>query len=613
MELFVAQLLNGLVYGVLLFLMAAGLSLIFGLMNVVSLAHGSFFMLGAYLGLAIFKATGSFWLAFVLAPIPVAGIGIVMELLFLRPLYRRGHMDQVLLTFGFTFVFLDLVQTIWGRAVLHLWAPAGLHGIVHIGLGVFSAYRLFLIGFGFAIALVLWLLLERSRIGAMVRAGVDNAIMAAGLGANIPALFSGIFGFGVALAALGGIAAAPILGLYPGMDSEILIPAFIVIVIGGMGSLRGAFVGSLLIGIVDTFGKAYFQGVALFLIYLAMLAVLLVRPQGLFGIKYSDASVAPAVTTTSRPASLQTRTSELGVLVALLILPFLMGDYPRALVSEIFIFAIFAMSLDLLLGFTGLMSLGHAAFFGLGAYAVAILGTQFELNAWLGVAAGVAIAACGAALIGFFCVRTGGIPFLMLTLAFSQLVFSVALKWRDVTGGSDGLTIAEQPSFFGFSLSRSLVMYFMTLSFFALTYWVLRRLLNAPLGHAFVGIRENEQRMMAVGYPTRAYKLLSFTIAGAIAGLAGGLYAIFNGFISSDAIYWTASGDILIMTMLGGAGTLVGPAIGTALFLLMKNVVSSYSEHWLSIIGAIFICCVMFFSGGLWGAAQKLQWRRVAK
>jgi branched-chain amino acid transport system permease protein len=611
MEVFVAQLLNGLVYGVLLFLIAAGLSLIFGLMNVVSLAHGSFFMLGAYFGLSIFKITGSFWWALVLAPIPVIALGVLMELLFLRPLYRRGHLDQVLLTFGFTFVFLDLVQTLWGRTVLRLPAPPSLQGTVQIGLGVFSAYRLCLIGFGFAIALLLWLFLERSRIGAMVRAGVDNAVMAAGLGANIPALFTGIFGFGVALAALGGIAAAPVLGLYPGMDSEILIPAFIVIVIGGMGSLRGAFVGSLLIGVADTFGKAYFQSIALFLIYLAMTAVLLIRPQGLFGIKYSDVAIAPAVATTSRPSTLQTRAAELLVLLALLVLPFLMTDYPRALVSEIYIFAIFAMSLDLLLGFTGLMSLGHAAFFGLGAYAVAVLGVQFGINAWLGVVAGVAIAGCGAALIGFFCVRTAGIPFLMLTLAFSQLVFSVALKWRDVTGGSDGIAVAEKPSFFGFDLSNSLVMYFMALSFFALAYWGLRRLLNAPLGHAFVGIRENEQRMAAIGYPTRAYKLISFTIAGAIAGLAGGLYAIFNGFISADAVYWTASGDILIMTMLGGAGTLIGPAVGAALVLLMKNVVSSYSEHWLAIIGVTFICCVMFFPGGLWGALRTLQWRRV--
>jgi branched-chain amino acid transport system permease protein len=158
---------------------------------------------------------------------------------------------------------------------------------------------------------------------------------------------------------------------------------------------------------------------------------------------------------------------------------------------------------------------------------------------------------------------------------------------------------------------NSLAMYFMALSFFVLVFWSLRRLLNAPLGHVFVGIRENEPRMNAIGYPTRVYKLASFTIAGAIAGLAGGLYTIFNGFISTDALYWTASGDILIMTMLGGAGTLIGPAIGTAIFLLMKNVVSSYSQHWLSIIGITFIACVMFFPGGLWGTLQKLRWKRL--
>jgi branched-chain amino acid transport system permease protein len=568
-------------------------------------------MLGAYVGLSIFKSTGSFWLALLLAPIPVVAAGVAIERLFMRPLYRRGHMDQVLLTFGFTFVFLDLVQTVWGRTVQRLPVPEALQGTIHIGAGVFSAYRLFLIGFGFAIAFMLWLFLERSRIGAMVRAGVDDAQMASGLGGNIPALFSGIFGFGVALAAVGGVAAGPILSLYPGMDAEILIPAFIVIVIGGLGSLRGAFVGSLLIGIADTFGKAYLPSLALFLIYLAMILVLLVRPQGLFGIKYSDVSIPSAVRITAVPITNRTRVAGLVALLALLVLPFAVSDYSRALIAEIFIFAIFAMSLDLLLGFTGLMSLGHAAFFGLGAYAVAVMGTMFGIDAWIGVVAGIALAAVAAGLIGWFCVRTGGVTFLMLTLAFSQLVFTVALKWRDVTGGSDGLAVAEKPGFFGFDLSNSLVMYYMALVFFVLVFAGLRRLINAPLGRVFVGIRENEQRMMAVGYPTKIYKLLSFTISAAIAGLSGGLYAIFNGFISADALYWTASGDVLIMTMLGGAGTLIGPAIGAGVFLLMKNVVSSYNEHWLAIIGITFICCVMFFPAGIWGALRDIRMKRV--
>jgi len=283
-ESIVFQLVNSLVYGMLLFLMAAGLSLIFGLMNVVNLAHGSFFMLGAFFGLTIAKWTGSYWLALALAPIPAIVIGVLIERVFIRHLYTRGHLDQVLLTFGFTFVFVDAVRWIWGPEIRDLPPPQVLEGAVEfLGL-VLPLYRLFLIGFGLVIALMLWLFLERSRVGAMVRAGVDDAATAAGIGINVPVLFGLIFALGVGLAALGGVAAGPVLGLYPGMDIDILIPAFIVVVIGGMGSLRGAFVASLFVGLVDTFGKAYFPGMALFLIYLLMVVVLLTRPNGLFGV-----------------------------------------------------------------------------------------------------------------------------------------------------------------------------------------------------------------------------------------------------------------------------------------------------------------------------------------
>lgn len=607
MEFFLDQILNGLVYGVLLFLTAAGLSLIFGLMNVVSLAHGSFFMMGGYVAFTVYRLTGSFWAALLIAPVPIVAAGVAMEVIFLRPLYRRGHLDQVLLTFGFTFIFLDVVQTIWGRDVLALPPPAVFDGVVALGTGVFSTYRLFLIGLGLAIALLLWLFLDRSRLGARVRAGVDDAAMAGGLGCNISALFTAIFGAGVALAALGGVAAGPIVGIYPGEDAEILIPAFIVIVVGGMGSLRGAFVGSLLIGEADTFGNAYMPQTALFMIYLVMAIVLLVRPQGLFGIKHAP---VPSPSGSSPDAPLRSRRAlAIGMVgvVALVIYPLLVADYQRSLVTELLIFAIVAMSLDLLLGYTGLMSLGHAGFFGLGAYVVIVLGALFGLNAWVGVALGIAAAALAALVIGYFCVRASGIPFLMLTLAFSQLIYSVALKWRDVTGGSDGIGLALKPSVFGFSLSNSLTMYFVALFFLVLCFLGLRRLVSSPLGRVFIGIRENEARMLAIGHATRRYKLASFSIGGAIAGLAGGLYAIFNGFISPDAVYWSASGDILIMVMLGGAGTLLGPVFGAAAFLLMKNLVSTYSEHWLAIIGVIFVACVLFFPGGFWGTLRQVR------
>lgn len=284
MQIFATQLINGLVFGMLLFLMSAGLSLIFGLMNVVNIAHGSFFMLGAFFGLAIMTWTGSFWAALAFSWIPAVIIGIIMERVFLRYLYNRGHLDQVLLTFGFTFVFVDAVRWVWGPDIRNLGVPPILEGAIEVAGVIMPKYRIFLILFGGIVALLLWLFLERSRVGAMVRAGVDDANTAAGLGINVPLLFAAIFALGVGLAAIGGAAAGPVLGLYPGMDIEILIPAFIVVVIGGMGSLRGAFVSSVFVGLVDTFGKAYFPSYAMFIIYLLMVVVLLTRPNGLFGV-----------------------------------------------------------------------------------------------------------------------------------------------------------------------------------------------------------------------------------------------------------------------------------------------------------------------------------------
>jgi branched-chain amino acid transport system permease protein len=285
MQIFITQLVNGLVYGMLLFMMSAGLSLIFGLMNVVNVAHGSFFMLGAFFSLAVMKWTGSFWAALALGWIPAVVLGVLMERIFMRKLYVRGHLDQVLLTFGFTFVFADLVRWVWGTEIFDLPVPEILSGVFNIAGVILPKYRLFLIALGGAIALALWLFLERSRVGAMVRASVDDAFTASGIGINVSVLFAAVFALGVGLAALGGTVAAPILGVYLGMDIEILIPAFIVVVIGGMGSLRGALVAGLFVGVVDTFGKAYFPDYALFIVYLLMVVVLLTRPQGLFGVR----------------------------------------------------------------------------------------------------------------------------------------------------------------------------------------------------------------------------------------------------------------------------------------------------------------------------------------
>jgi branched-chain amino acid transport system permease protein len=277
------QLLNGLSFGMLLFLMAAGLSLIFGLMRILNLAHGSYYLLGAYVALSVVRATGSSLLAMLAGIAAVVVLGVVMERLFLRRIPHQEELPQALLTFGFLLIIGDAALWIWGGTPQSLPTPPVLAAPVHIGPVIFPSYRLFLIGAGAAIGVALWLLQERTKIGAMVRAAVDDAEIARTTGIDVSRLSTAVFGVGAAMAALGGILAGPVLGMYPGADFEILLLAFAVVVVGGLGSLKGAFVGGLLIGCLDNFGKALFPGLAYFTIFAPMALILALRPTGLFG------------------------------------------------------------------------------------------------------------------------------------------------------------------------------------------------------------------------------------------------------------------------------------------------------------------------------------------
>ncbi len=287
-------------------------------------------------------------------------------------------------------------------------------------------------------------------------------------------------------------------------------------------------------------------------------------------------------------------------LSALALVP-LSGNYVTGLAAEILIFAIFAMTLDLLIGYTGLMSFGHAAFFGVSTYVMVILGVHLGWSGWAGFAAGILVSTVTAFVIGFFAIRVSGIPFLMITMAFAQLLMSISVKWRSVTGGTDGLSGFQRPTLFGLSLEHRPTEYYVVLVGFLAVLFLLRRIIASPLGTIFIGIKENEQRMQAAGYPVERFKLISFTLAGGLAGVGGGLYALHNAFVSSDILHWSLSGDAIIMVILGGAGTIVGPVIGAASFMLLKNVVSSYTDYWLLWVGTIFILCVMFLPQGLWG------------
>jgi branched-subunit amino acid ABC-type transport system permease component len=257
-------------------------------MNVINLSHGSFYLLGGYVGLTLAQQLDNFWLAMLVAPLVVGSAGLLVERLLLWRLYgQHRHLDQVLLTFGLALVLADFMRWQWGAYVQTIAPPPLLAGQISIFNIQFPVYRLAIIVFGLLLALSLWLFLQQTRIGAIIRAGVSDAQMVSGLGINIRLVFASVFALGTGLAALAGVVGAPVLNLYPGLDFEILIFTLVVVVLGGLGSLKGALVGSLIIGVTDTFGKAFLPELSLFLIFAVMAIVLLVRPTGLFGLQTS--------------------------------------------------------------------------------------------------------------------------------------------------------------------------------------------------------------------------------------------------------------------------------------------------------------------------------------
>jgi branched-chain amino acid transport system permease protein len=297
------QLLNGLQLGVTLFLMAAGLTLVFGIMNLVNLAHGSLYMVGAYLTVAGMQWTGSYLLGALLGLLGTLLVGMLLEVVALRTLYERDHLDQVLATFGLILFFNELVAIVWGRTALFMSLPSYFQGHVEIIPGsIYPLYRAVVIGVGLVVAVVLWYVVAKTRLGMLIRAGASNRAMVAALGVNIRLLYTLVFGFGAALAGLAGLMAGPIYAVQPGMGELILIQVFVVIVIGGIGSIRGALVGALIVGMVDTLGRAFLKpllghfisppaaeaagpALASMLIYLLMAVVLALRPAGLFPAK----------------------------------------------------------------------------------------------------------------------------------------------------------------------------------------------------------------------------------------------------------------------------------------------------------------------------------------
>jgi branched-chain amino acid transport system permease protein len=297
------------------------------------------------------------------------------------------------------------------------------------------------------------------------------------------------------------------------------------------------------------------------------------------------------------------------VFLLLLISPPFLSSFLLTLLTQALIYAILAMSLDIILGYTGLASLGHAAYFGLGAYGVGILTTRYGAGFWVALPAGVLLAVAVAAIFGLVALRATGVYFLMITLALGMVVWGLAHRWVTMTQGDNGISAIPRPDLgLPWSLAHSVPFYYFALAGFLISFWILRMIVRSPFGRSLVGIRESESRMRTLGYHVWLHKYIGFVIAGGFAGFAGVLWAYYNGFVSPVDLQLATSVEALLMVALGGRGTLLGPALGAGIIVMLKNLVSVYTHRWLLILGVVYIATIVYAPEGIVGAVR--QWRR---
>ncbi len=619
---FAVQLLNGLAGASALFLVAVGLSLIFGVTRIVNFAHGSMYMIGLYVAYSLVQAFGvtalGFWGAVLGAALVVGLLGAVIEIAVLRRIYRAPELFQLLATFAVVLMLRDAVLYLWGPEDLLGPKAPGLKGAVEIFGRSFPTYDLLLIFVGPVMLAALWLLLKRSRLGILIRAATQDREMVGALGVNQKWLFTGVFALGSALAALGGALQMPREPANLGLDLVAIGEAFVVVVVGGMGSIPGAYLAALIIaeikaicygiGTVTIFGASLaFSKLTLVVEFLVMAAVLIWRPWGLLGKPQGAVRTAAPPEAPIRPLPRTGTIAVIAALAALALLPLIARDYPYAtvLAIDILIAVLFAASLHFIMGPGGMHSFGHAAYFGLGAYGAALLLKALGLRMEFALALAPLLALAGALLFGWFAVRLAGVYLAMLTLALAQIVWGIVFQWDEVTGGSNGL-VGIWPS----ATFASKAAYFcLTLALVAAGLYLLRRMLLAPFGYAMRAGRDSPLRAEATGIDVMRVHWMGFAIAGTVCGLAGALFAFAKGTISPETISVGRSIDGLVMVLLGGVQSLTGPVVGAAAFTWLSDTIIRATDYWRALLGFVILALVLAFPQGLAGGAAAIAAR----
>ena len=615
-------LIMGAAYGLVLFTIATGMSLTLGLMRVVNMSHGAIYMFAGYCGIETYSQTQNWFLAILVGAIVGAALGAILEIGFLRRLYKTPTY-QVLLTIGIINILNNIAQWIWGGQPTTAPVPQFLQGGFPLGNITVPWIRVAMMVFGAIMCLLLWLLQDKTRVGAMVRAGMDNREIAASVGINNKLVFTGVFVLGSLIAGASSMVGGSVTGVGAGTAWSILLNSIIVVVVGGTGSIQGALMGGLIIGIANAFGTKYLPGLTPFLMYLVLIIVLLIKPSGLLGRKV-DVNKAieadlektgakghgdpmPRSEVTIRNGRLTAKMSAfraipyLVVLLFLALCPTFMENVTVSLMSKCLIFALFASSLDVLMGYGGMRSFGHAAYFGLGGYTVTLLSTHFEItNFWVVLVVVLAVCAIMGAVISYFTLKFSGTYFLIVTMAFGQLLTAMATQWIKITGGSDGQP-GHRPDFGFVNIKWNQVkIFYLVLITFVICFVLLKIIMRSAYGRSIVGIRENEGRMKALGYNTWKTKYVACIIAALFAGIAGMLYSYTYMIMTPTDLDLTTSAKPMLMVIMGGGSTLWGPAIGAFIITIFEKISGDFApERWPLFLGLLYVICVLFLRGGI--------------
>ncbi|MEP9366251.1 ABC transporter permease [Xanthobacter sp. VNH20] len=609
MDFIIAQFLTGLASACSLFLVASGLSIIFGVTRIVNFAHGAFYMLGAYVAYSLTERLSGalgFWTALLCAAGLVALLGVAMEILLLRRIYRAPELFQLLATLGVTLMVQDLVVLIFGPEDLLGPRAPGLKGAVDILGQAIPAYDLFLVALGPLVLGAIWLAFHTTRWGILVRAATQDRDMVAALGVNQKWLFTSVFAIGVFLAALGGALQLPREAVNHSMDLKIIVEAFVVVVIGGLGSVTGAFLAAVLVCELNAFGILILPQVSLVLVFAVMALVLVLRPYGLLG--RADGAGRTTIGTFIapwRPLTARGRAAMAGGVFVAALLPLGASAYALNVAAEIAILVLFAASLHFLMGAGGLPSFGHAAYFGLGAYGAAFSLKLAGLSMVGAILLGPLLGLAGAVLFGWFCVRLSGVYSAMLTLAFAQITWAIAFQWVQLTGGDNGLLgiwpqgLAATPAGF----------YWLALALATLGVAALRMLIFSPFGYALRAARDNAARAEALGIDRHRIQWAAFALAGLFAALAGALFAFLKGSVFPDTLGIPLSVDALAMVLLGGVETISGGIVGAIAYKLLSIGLMSQTEHSKLVLGAVIVLLVVAFPHGIVGSLARLRAR----